>query len=411
MSSISRMHDVVALVYSNKYGSPLLSEVAQFCESYYQIQQKKSLADYLVLNKRKKIPRPFGVFLQRRMQRTFSHLLEHQAFDIIHCGHPALMSLFSPRCVVPIVLQQDSLDIQAILSQIDAANFLCEKRTEHRKAEIESYLRSAWRRADAVVVPTPASRDELLRYEPNACVKVVPHGVDAKYYLQGRFLKSSKTVVLTGAMDRPANSRAVHFFLQQIWPKLRERDDEIRLFIVGRRPGPEIVCFNRLRNVYVTGEVIDIKPFIGSATVAVFPQQEGGHAGVKILEAMSMSIPVVCSPQACRGLGLRHNEHALVSVTIKNFVDNILKCMDNKNFSAAIGRAARALVEENNSWEAVSQKLLEVYAELVAQQVRDEVETPSLPVTRVDFPEPQSVSPDKDEILATSEFENDEIRH
>ncbi|MFQ5627450.1 MAG: glycosyltransferase family 4 protein [bacterium] len=344
------------------------------------------------------------------MKRTFTHLLRHSAFDIIHCGHPALMSLFPQNCRVPIVLQQDSLHTSTILSQVGASDFIKKKHAGRREAKIIEYLKLAWRRADAVLVPTAANRDELRQYEPNVQVKVIPHGVDAKYYLKSRLLKSKKMIVLTGAMDRPANTNAALFFVHKIWPKLRDLDGEIRLFIVGRRPTPEIVRFNRLRNVHVTGEVIDIRPFLGSATVAVFPQQEKDGAGIKILEAMSMSIPVVCSPQACQGLDLVNKELMLVSETVSDFIENILQCIDDKNFNTTIGRAARAFVEKNNSWEAISQKLLKVYDDLIMRKMSDEDEIPSLPVTRVDFPEPQSDSPDKEKIFEPSELGDEKIK-
>ncbi len=59
-------------------------------------------------------------------------------------------------------------------------------------------------------------------------------------------------------LDDHANIDAVLFFAKAIWPGLRERRPDLRFFIVGSKPAPQVVELANQPGITVTGTVEDL---------------------------------------------------------------------------------------------------------------------------------------------------------
>lgn len=372
MSSVSKVFQITAVVYSNHMQSPQLDALQQFCESYYQIQQKKDVFGCLNFLQSASLPHPFRCLRQRKMVRLIHYLLQNQKFDLIHCGHVAVLPLISKRHTIPVVLQQDTLHPPTLIAQINPS-----KVNGKYQARVKAFLHQSWQRVEAIIVPTAAMQESVLQAVPKARVEVVPHGVDGKYFASCRYLKSEKTLIILGAMDRPSNITGALYFVRHIWPLLRRMDSEVRLFIVGRKPAREVLQLNRHRDVHVTGEVVDIRPFLGSATVAVFPQQQPENAGVAILEAMSMGAAIVSSPQACSGLDVQENIHLRMAKTPQVFAQIIYDLLQSPQERTRLGMTAREFTQKHHRWEAVTERLIAVYQSL-AGRLQEQEGVPSV---------------------------------
>jgi glycosyltransferase involved in cell wall biosynthesis len=75
---------------------------------------------------------------------------------------------------------------------------------------------------------------------------------------------------------------------------------QAQLYIVGKDPTEAIKAFARIPNVVVTGSVPDMRPYLASAAIALSTVRYGVGVQNKVLEAMAMATPVVCSPHQTR---------------------------------------------------------------------------------------------------------------
>jgi glycosyltransferase involved in cell wall biosynthesis len=192
-------------------------------------------------------------------------------------------------------------------------------------------------------------------------VTVVENGVDIDYFSMGSFEPRGKvgpTVVFSGAMDWRPNIDAMVFFLREVLPLLKKREKDIRFVIAGRNPDPSIHhATSGDPNVEITGTVDDIRPYLGGADVAVVPLRIGGGSRLKILEAMSLGMPVVSTTIGAEGLEVQDHLNILIADSPERISDSILLLLRNPGLGRSLGRNGRILVEQKYSWPILSRKL------------------------------------------------------
>ncbi|MEZ5287583.1 MAG: glycosyltransferase family 4 protein [Vicinamibacterales bacterium] len=90
---------------------------------------------------------------------------------------------------------------------------------------------------------------------------------------------------------------------ETVWPELTRTMPDARLTIVGASP-PQAVLDLAARDsrVTVTGFVDDVRPYMEKAQVYLCPMRDGGGTRLKILDALSMGIPIVATEMALEGI-------------------------------------------------------------------------------------------------------------
>ena len=141
------------------------------------------------------------------------------------------------------------------------------------------------------------------------------------------------------------------WFVRECWPQLRGKFDDAKLLVVGSCPVPSIRGLDGQDGIEVTGRVPETPPWFDRASVAIAPLHMARGVQNKVLEAMSMGLPVVATTNAAQGLA-EVDEGALVVTdaadeTVRALAQFISKPGDA---SAAGGRAAQ-YVREHYRWE------------------------------------------------------------
>lgn len=362
MAQLSNYLSLTAVTFARGHEHVQADQIAQLCSAYYQFQVRSKKWYW-------RGRRFYAAFDSRRHRTAIRRLVETEQFDLIHCGHPAVFPLVSQYTEIPVILQQDNLHLQTQLELSHGVSPGKRGRTSQQKALLR-FLAGAWSRATAVITVSEEDRQKVLHAAPQANVHVIRFGIDAMHFKPGLYATSLKTIVLPGAMDRPANIEAADFFVERIWPGIHRADPEVRLFIVGRKPAAKLVELNRLRNVVVTGEVVDMRPFLGGATVVVFPQCYSGSSGVKILEAMAMARPVVAFTTASEGLQVQSNHNVLLASDAAEFEAQVLAVLQDSNLQQKLGRNAREYVLRRHTWEQVGLDLFNLYHNLLQRDVQ-----------------------------------------
>lgn len=249
---------------------------------------------------------------------------------------------------------------------------------QHHKRLNYWYLNAAMplfvRRADAIIVVSQATKNDLMRYygTPDHKVTVVheaaaPHfrvvpdaevaRVRAKYHLPDRFLLAVGTIEPRKNLSRLAESLAA----------LRREDSHLHLVVVGARGWLYDDFFNRVKEldlqdvVHLPGYVPDedLPAVFRAAAVYVMASLYEG-AGLPVLEAMACGAPVVSSressmPELGADVPRYFNPH-----DVNNMTEVIGMVLANPRMRAEMAtagpeRAARF------SWERAAHETLSVY--------------------------------------------------
>ncbi|MBI3347415.1 MAG: TIGR03087 family PEP-CTERM/XrtA system glycosyltransferase [Burkholderiales bacterium] len=182
------------------------------------------------------------------------------------------------------------------------------------------------------------------------------NGVDADFFAPdpGRaspFAAGELPLVFTGAMDYWPNVDAVTWFVGDILPALRERFPSLRFHIVGRSPAPAVQALAG-GAVNVTGTVADVRPYLQHAAAVVAPLRLARGIQNKVLEAMSMSRPVVAAGSCVKAItpgvqaGLQPADGA------GDYVEQLAALLADPVAANAAGSSARDFVLDAYSWDA-----------------------------------------------------------
>jgi glycosyltransferase involved in cell wall biosynthesis len=179
-----------------------------------------------------------------------------------------------------------------------------------------------------------------------------PHGTDI-----GRFAPRTDidlvpcSLVFNGVMRTYTNIHAITWFVDHVWPLIRQQEPGTTLAIVGRDPRPEIRALGRQDGITVTGEVREPAEYIARAAVCIDPVQAGAGMQNKLIEFMAMQKPVVATTVANEGIGATHGEHLVLADDPAAMAIAILDLFADPDRAARMGAAARSFVEKAWTWE------------------------------------------------------------
>lgn len=217
-------------------------------------------------------------------------------------------------------------------------------------------------RADATLLVSAAEaalfRSRLPAGSP-ADVRVLGNGIDSLGFDPARVAPEPRMLacqgprlIFTGQMDYAPNVDAVRRVIDRILPRVRRVRPEATFHVVGRNPTAELAARHGKDGCHVWGRVDDIRPWLRAADCALIPLEIGRGVQNKVLEAMSMALPVVLTAEAATGIEARNGEHFVVADDDEALAQAALALFDDPARAQAVGLAARSFVVANASWEA-----------------------------------------------------------
>ncbi len=111
-------------------------------------------------------------------------------------------------------------------------------------------------------------------------------------------------IVFVGGFAHPPNTDAVKYFVNKIWPLVRERL-KVNFYIVGSKAGEEITALNDPENgVIVKGFVSDeeLDSLYRNCRIAAVPLRYGAGVKGKVIEALYYGVPVVTTEVGAEGI-------------------------------------------------------------------------------------------------------------
>jgi glycosyltransferase involved in cell wall biosynthesis len=112
------------------------------------------------------------------------------------------------------------------------------------------------------------------------------------------------------------------------------------------------------RNVFIHGKVTDLKAFLGENGILLVPLRSGSGIRIKILEALSMGVPVVSSTVGFEGIPIKNEIHGMISNRTKDFVEAAILLSSNAEIAKKMGQKGQVLAIETFNSNNISKKLL-----------------------------------------------------
>jgi len=298
------------------------------------------------------------------MKRRLKALLEAHHYDAIHVQHLRMAPYLSNR-----------KDLKRILDLPDAFSLYWKRRQQMPG----NFLKKAFERLE---------QQRVLRYEPVmkeynlslACseedvtylrqrhgvknLELLPNGVDLDtFHADGHDYSHNHTLLFTGNMDYAPNVDAVIYFVEAIFPLIRKAYPQVKFVIAGQRPIPKVLALAG-DGVEVTGFIKNLAEAYNAASVVVAPLRFGAGTQNKVLEAMAMGVPVVCSEIGFKGLGIASGEGAFMEPDPMGFANRVVALLGDAALRARTGMAGVEVMRNRFSWDRIALKLEQYFQEI-----------------------------------------------
>ncbi len=331
--------------------------LGDYCDRYHMVRVHEPVQiGRMVARLATAEPSSMGYFFSREYAACVRSELEQSAYDLI-VVHSSSVAPYVERCPVPKLLDFCDMDSQKWL---EYARYKPFPQSLGYALEGRKLVRAEARLARAFDVSTVATEGELsslMTIEPTAVGDWFPNGVDTEYFAPSTGDYDPNTISFIGRMDYYPNEECMVEFCARVLPLLKQRVPGIRLNIVGAAPSPAVKKLGEIPGVTVTGTVPDIRPFVLGSAATVAPLNIARGTQNKILEAMAMGVPVVCSPVAARGVDAIAGEHLLVADSPTEYADAIISVLSDAQRRKRLGELGRERVLTHHAWESAMRRL------------------------------------------------------
>jgi len=312
----------------------------------------------------------------RAMRSAIARLLAEKRHDLVHALTVRVAGLLTGANSIP-----------RVIDFVDAISLNLRRRAEYDRtplrlaARVEArlvagYEREICRTWDHATVVSPVDRAAIGDF-PNLSVN--SSGVDRDQFAYLRQNREPRTILFSGNLGYFPNVDAISWFARQVFPTILREEPNVRLQIVGARPGRRVRALARLNSrIAVIGQVDNLLPYLQRCRLAIAPIRAGSGQLFKILEAMASGAPIVTTSLAAAASGAESGLHLLVADGSEAFARAVLRLIREPDLAERIAFEARQLIEKRFRWEDSISGLDQIYHSVTSSRSRREISAAAL---------------------------------
>lgn len=295
------------------------------------------------------------------LQRAITGALEHDRPDVAIVVLSRLGTVLPALDGVPVVV-----DLIDDLVGNMRARARCQRpwaraawRWEARR--LEAWERRLLSRVDGAWLVAERDRDAVASTHPAAALHVVPLAMP---FASATPLDGASTVLLSGNIGYFPTRHGARWFADRVWPRVRDKHPEARWCIAGSRIPTSLGALDGRDGVEVVADPADLDAIRRRATVAIAPLFAGSGTPIKVLEAMSVGVPVVATPAAAAGLDAVPADAIRITDDAAGFADAVAHLLDDRSAGRQQAAAARSWLADRHAPSNVSEAIAAALAAL-----------------------------------------------
>lgn len=311
-----------------------------------------------------------GWLRSREMATLLRGVLASMQFDLVHFDTISLAPYLGLLSVERAVVNHHNVESHMMRRRAEREPRRLARSYLLREAKkIARYEQWICPRVDLNLTCSALDARRLESGAPGARVVEIPNGVDLEYFRPAEGLEEPGRLIFVGGMSWYPNRDAMLWFVDEIWPLVKQRVPSASMSIVGAQP-PDPVRELAARDARVSapGFVDDVRPYVDRAQVYVCPIRDGGGTRLKVLDALAMGKALVAHPIAVEGLAVEPERHVLLAETPRQFADQVARLVHDRHLRERLSTAGRRLVEERYDFREIGRRLAAAYEAVGAQE-------------------------------------------
>ncbi|MFT5337688.1 MAG: glycosyltransferase involved in cell wall biosynthesis [Sphingobacteriales bacterium] len=303
-------------------------------------------------------------FFSADVDRRIVELLSKETFDVIH-----LESLYSCAYIATI---RRSCESKLVLRSHNLEFEIWERLAQKTKNPIKrlylNYLSKQLRKEEISISKSvngvaSISSSDLGFYTKNSInAELIPFGLDLENEHVQRNHKQQ--FFHLGAMDWIPNIKAMNGFISNAWIPFVEKHPTAQLHLAGRK------CFEyspptNHPSIINHGEVKKARDFMAENGIMVVPLFAGSGIRIKIIEGMSLGVPIITTPIGIQSIEHLEGESVLITKNWEGWLNAMETLWLDPDKAKAIGIMGREKACANHSIERASEALINFYENIL----------------------------------------------
>ena len=306
-----------------------------------------------------KLPLQVQYFKSRDFSARLKQLLSEEKYDAIHVQHIRMAQYaIAYKQYFRILDLPDAFSLYWQRRKEVPRSFLSKWLDNIESKRVINYEKYVLNEFDLNLVCSGEDQEFLIQTHKVGNIELLPNGVDTQQFKPSKHDYShNETLLFTGNMDYDPNVDAVLYFVDEILPIILKSFPKVKFLIAGQRPIDKVRELDNGNNILVTGFIPDLSETYNSASVVVAPLRFGAGTQNKVLEAMSMGIPVVCSNIGFEGLGIDDGQGAFMRLGASDFADQVVTLLSNEDLRENTGKKGIEVIQKSFTWETIAERL------------------------------------------------------
>jgi len=299
--------------------------------------------------------KPYATRIRMRLDTT--------PFDVVHCDIlPLAYCIRGLHGPLLTLTDHDVSYLKARRLAAQARNPILRLFLYLEALKLKNLESSIFSKVDLGIAVSELDRQHLERLCPGGRFAVVENGVDVRAFVPNPDAVEPNALVWVGGFHHFPNCEAVRFFLEKIYPRIKQAKAEIKIYVVGSGvPDWLRSLATGDPSIVLTGYVDDPLNFIQRAAVFVAPILSGGGTKLKVLEAMAVGKAIVSTSIGVEGIEGNDGEHFMVADSAEAFSSRVVSLLNDHVFRERLGANARRRALEKYDWEAICAAMSELY--------------------------------------------------
>ncbi len=309
--------------------------------------------------------RPFAAqhFWHPDMLWNIHRAIFMKRIDVVQLEYTQLATYAEDFRQLATFLFEHDVYFQAVQRTIAAHGVAAGIRTAYEYLRALRFELSALAKLDAIQVCTEEQRRFLQSYmgDQPPILTGFRAAIDVERYKYRSSGRQPDTILFVGNLRHEPNRQALHYFLEQIYPAIRQARPSARVIIAGAGGSAALVQTLDRPGVEYLGKIDDIRSVLSRYAVLVAPILTGSGVRVKLMEAFAAGIPVIATSLGAEGL--RRSDIDVLEVADRpvDFAKATVRLLQDRPYAEQLAYNARQIIAKHWDCAAITPKLAECY--------------------------------------------------
>ncbi len=299
--------------------------------------------------------------------KRIQDLLKERKFDLIHCDILPLAKTIQRVKTIPCTLtDHDVCYLKALRISEQSRNLLLRIFMHFESFKLKNFERKIFKQISMGITVSEIDKKILSVLCPEGNFTVIENGVDTDTFRPADGATEANSLLWVGGFGYSPNREAIYYFLKEIYPLVKKKAKNVKINIVGDGVTKKLKSLSAGdSSINIIGYVDDPIPYIQKATAFIVPILSGSGTRLKTLEAMSAAKAIVTTSVGCEGIDGIDKIHYLIADRPLDFANSIIELFNNPNLQQKLGVNARRLATQKYDWKIVSEKINNLYKNMM----------------------------------------------